>query len=177
MGVFDKYTSRLEDLDPIKFTGVVEKVQGLLVESLGPAAQVGELCQILVPRGRGVVWAEVVGLRGKTVQLMPYDEMEGIEIGNMVIGMGEVAPRAGLGEASWQDPGLHGQAHRREGRHRLRGMVLRPSTPPGRPEKAPHPGDHHHRDPLHRRSSHRGQGTAHGDLRGERHRQVHASWA
>ena len=89
MGVFDKYTSRLEDLDPIKFTGVVEKVQGLLVESVGPAAQVGELCQILVPRGRGVVWAEVVGLRGKTVQLMPYDEMEGIEIGNMVIGMGE----------------------------------------------------------------------------------------
>jgi len=89
MGVFDKYTARLEDLDPIKFTGVVERVQGLLVESLGPAAQVGELCQILVPRGRGVVWAEVVGLRGKTVQLMPYDEMEGIEIGNMVIGMGE----------------------------------------------------------------------------------------
>ncbi len=90
MGVFDKYTARLADLDPIKFTGVVEKVQGLLVESLGPAAQVGELCQILVPRGRGVVWAEVVGLRGKVVQLMPYDEMEGIEIGNMVIGMGEV---------------------------------------------------------------------------------------
>ncbi|MGO9412239.1 MAG: FliI/YscN family ATPase [Spirochaetia bacterium] len=89
MGVFDKYTARLEDLDPIKFTGAVERVQGLLVESLGPAAQVGELCQILVPRGRGVVWAEVVGLRGKTVQLMPYDEMEGIEIGNMVIGMGE----------------------------------------------------------------------------------------
>ncbi|HTP58122.1 MAG TPA: FliI/YscN family ATPase [Spirochaetia bacterium] len=89
MGVFDKYTARLEELDPIKFTGVVERVQGLLVESLGPAAQVGELCQILVPRGRGVVWAEVVGLRGKTVQLMPYDEMEGIEIGNIVIGMGE----------------------------------------------------------------------------------------
>jgi flagellum-specific ATP synthase len=89
MGVFDKYTARLQDLDPIKFTGVVERVQGLLVESLGPAAQVGELCQILVPRGRGVVWAEVVGLRGKAVQLMPYDEMEGIEIGNMVIGMGE----------------------------------------------------------------------------------------
>jgi flagellum-specific ATP synthase len=89
MGVFDKYTARLEDLDPIKFTGVIEKVQGLLVESLGPAAQVGELCQILVPRGRGIVRAEVVGLRGKTVQLMPYDEMEGIEIGNMVIGMGE----------------------------------------------------------------------------------------
>ena len=53
MGVFDKYTSVLEDLDPIKFTGVVERVQGLLIESTGPSAQVGELCQILVPKGRG----------------------------------------------------------------------------------------------------------------------------
>lgn len=87
--MFDKYASVLEQLDPIKFTGVVQRVQGLLVESSGPSAQVGELCQILVPRGRGTVWAEVVGLRGTTVQLMPYDEMEGIEIGNMVIAMGE----------------------------------------------------------------------------------------
>ena len=30
MGVFDKYTAVLEDLDPIKFTGVVQRVQGLL---------------------------------------------------------------------------------------------------------------------------------------------------
>jgi flagellum-specific ATP synthase len=89
MGVFDKYTVRLSDLDPIKFTGVVERVQGLLIESNGPAAVVGELCQILVPKGRGAVWAEVVGLRGKTAQLMPFDEMEGIEIGNLVVASGE----------------------------------------------------------------------------------------
>ena len=57
MGVFDKYTAVLENLDPIKFTGVVERVQGMLIESLGPSAQVGELCQILVPKGRGVVWS------------------------------------------------------------------------------------------------------------------------
>ena len=98
MGMFDKYAAVLEGLDPIKFTGEVQRVQGLLVEASGPSAQVGELCQILVPKGRGVVWAEVVGLRGSTVQLMPYDEMEGIEIGNLVIAMGEtlrvpVSPR------------------------------------------------------------------------------------
>jgi len=89
MAMFDKYAAVLEGLDPIKFTGLVERVQGLLVEASGPSAQVGELCQILVPKGRWVVWAEVVGLRGSTVQLMPYDEMEGIEIGNLVIAMGE----------------------------------------------------------------------------------------
>jgi len=90
VGMFDKYTTVLEKIETIKWTGVIERIQGLLVESHGPHAVVGELCQILVPKGRGTVWAEVVGLRGKTVQLMPYDEMEGIEVGNMVIAMGEI---------------------------------------------------------------------------------------
>jgi len=87
--LFQKYEKRLERLDPIKWTGRVKKIQGLLIESQGPHAVIGELCQILVPQGRGVVWAEVVGLRDNCVQLMPYDEMEGIEIGNVVIASGE----------------------------------------------------------------------------------------
>ncbi len=89
MGIFDKYTSQVERIDPIKYTGVVTKVQGLLVESRGPHAVVGELCQILVPKGRGIVWAEVVGLEEDRVKLMTYDEMEGIEVGCTVIAMGE----------------------------------------------------------------------------------------
>ena len=89
MGVFDKYESVLTGLDPIKYTGVVERVQGSLIESHGPSATVGELCQVLVPRGRGVVWAEVAGLRGRTVQLMPFDETEGIELGALVVATGE----------------------------------------------------------------------------------------
>jgi len=89
MGVFDKYTAVLKRIDPIKYTGTVEKVQGLLIESQGPVAVVGELCQIVVPKAGRVVWAEVVGLRGKTVQLMTYDEMEGIEVGCIVIATGE----------------------------------------------------------------------------------------
>src|SRR5512137_1382232 len=89
MGFFDKYESVVSGLDPIKYTGVVERVQGLLIESHGPTATVGELCQVLTPRGRGTIWAEVVGLRGRTVQLMPYDEMEGIEVGALVVATGE----------------------------------------------------------------------------------------
>jgi flagellum-specific ATP synthase len=88
MGVFDKYTTVLNRIDPIKYTGVIQKVQGLLIESLGPVAVVGELCQIIVPKAKRIVSAEVVGLRGKTVQLMPYDEMEGIEVGCVVVALG-----------------------------------------------------------------------------------------
>jgi flagellum-specific ATP synthase len=88
MSIFDKYTKVVEKMDPIKCTGVVERIRGLLIESNGPMAVVGELCQILIPKGSGMVWAEVVGLSGNTVQLMPYDEMEGIEVGCIVIAMG-----------------------------------------------------------------------------------------
>ena len=89
MELFDKYTATVKHTDPIKFTGVIEKVQGLILESRGPHAVVGELCQILVPKGRGAVWAEVVGFRQGAIQLMPYDDMAGIEPGCAVIATGE----------------------------------------------------------------------------------------
>ena len=90
MGIFDKYTSVLRRIDPIKFSGVVRKVQGLLIESVGPQAVVGELCQIVIPGSNRLIWAEVVGLKDEIVQLMPYDDFEGIEIGCPVTAMGEL---------------------------------------------------------------------------------------
>jgi flagellum-specific ATP synthase len=84
-----KYNMAIRATDPIKFKGKITKVQGLLIESLGPQAVVGELCQIEIPKGRGTVWAEVVGLREKYVQLMPFDDVEGIEVGCEVVALGE----------------------------------------------------------------------------------------
>jgi flagellum-specific ATP synthase len=90
VGIFEKYASVLGRIDPIKFSGQIQKVQGLLIESRGPQAVVGELCQILIPKQEKAVWAEVVGLNGELTQLMPFDEMEGIEIGCPVVAMGEM---------------------------------------------------------------------------------------
>ena len=87
--MFEKYNSLLEAIDPIKYTGVVQKVRGLLIESTGPQAVVGELCQIEIPKGNGIAWAEVVGFDDDIVQLMPYDSIEGIEPGCMITAMGE----------------------------------------------------------------------------------------
>jgi len=87
--MFEKYEAVLNGMDPIKYNGVVQKVQGLIIESLGPQVVVGELCQIFVPRGNGVVRAEVVGFHNEIVQLMPFDDMEGIEPGCTVVAMGE----------------------------------------------------------------------------------------
>ena len=86
---FDKYNLTVERTDPIKYTGAVNKVQGLLIESNGPQVVMGELCQILVPGNEQPIWAEVVGINEQTVQLMPYSDMAGIEIGCQVVAMGE----------------------------------------------------------------------------------------
>ncbi|WP_304223814.1 FliI/YscN family ATPase [Gracilinema caldarium] len=88
--ILTKYIEATDQIDPIKCVGHVTRVQGLLIESRGPQAIIGEVCRIYAPKGRGVIRAEVVGLRGETVQLMAYDETAGIEVGNRVVSTGEL---------------------------------------------------------------------------------------
>jgi flagellum-specific ATP synthase len=88
--VIEKYLTAVEHEDPIKCLGRVVKVQGLLIESRGPQAIIGEVCRISAPKGRGVVRAEVVGLREDTVQLMAFDDTAGIEVGCAVTATGEL---------------------------------------------------------------------------------------
>ena len=87
--VFEKYKTILEDTDPIKFTGKVTRVQGLLIESLGPRVVLGELCYIIINNSLPPIWAEVVSLKEDAIQLMAYDSFEGIEIGSIVVATGK----------------------------------------------------------------------------------------
>jgi flagellum-specific ATP synthase len=84
----EKYQALVDHTETIKQIGRVQLVEGLRIESLGPQARVGELCQIVIESSGKIVLAEVVGLRESVVQLAPYTETEGIEIGNPVIGLG-----------------------------------------------------------------------------------------
>jgi len=86
--IFEKYLECTDRTDPIKCVGKVVKVEGLLIESHGPQAIIGEICRIVVPKGRGSIKAEVVGLKYEIVQLMAYEETDGIEIGDRVIALG-----------------------------------------------------------------------------------------
>ena len=89
--IFEKYLETTDKIDPIKCVGHIVSVQGLLIESRGPQAIIGEICRIELndPQiGKKPVLAEVVGLRGEIVQLMAYDEIDGIEIGCRVIASG-----------------------------------------------------------------------------------------
>jgi len=77
--------------DWIGRTGRITRFIGLALESRGPDARVGELCEIR-PRTRGTTaLAEVVGFTEGHVLLMPYGELIGIEAGSEVVATGESA--------------------------------------------------------------------------------------
>lgn len=68
--------------------GRVVQLIGLVIESEGPAAAVGELCRIESGRNDEATLAEVVGFRNHHVLLMPLGQVRGIHAGNEVVAMG-----------------------------------------------------------------------------------------
>lgn len=85
---FDKY-ERLKDGTYFHKLGKVVNVVGLTIESAGPDARLGDLCEIF-PEGEGLkpVKAEVVGFKDKKTLLMPYESTEGIGLNCLVQNMG-----------------------------------------------------------------------------------------
>ena len=51
---------------------------GLVIDSIGPDAHLGELCELIPRDGREPVQAEVVGFRDDRILLMPYGNLQGI---------------------------------------------------------------------------------------------------
>jgi flagellum-specific ATP synthase len=90
IALLEKYLQTVEDEDPIKWMGRISRVQGILIESRGPSASIGEVCRIEVGKTGTEIAAEVVGLREETVQLMAYGETTGVEIGDRVVASGRV---------------------------------------------------------------------------------------
>jgi len=66
--------------------GKVAEVVGLVIESNGPQARIGDLCH--VEAGDGWIPAEVVGFRDERVLLMPLGELSGVRAGCLVEGTG-----------------------------------------------------------------------------------------
>ena len=84
-----KYAHQVSRLDTVRANGLVTQVIGLVVESTGPAAQVGEICEIRHgARSAPTVKAEVVGFKANRVLLMPLGEMAGIRPGSEVVATG-----------------------------------------------------------------------------------------
>ena len=69
--------------------GTIVKVVGLTIESLGPDAKLGDLCQIYTDQTRKeCIFAEVVGFRDNHLLLMPFESVDGIGAGCIVANTG-----------------------------------------------------------------------------------------
>jgi len=80
---FASVKAALERTNWIKVTGRVAEVVGLVIESNGPNARVGDIC-LIHTENDGVVQSEVVGFRGDRVLLMPLGELSGVRAGCLV---------------------------------------------------------------------------------------------
>lgn len=69
--------------DPIRPMGRVVKMVGMTIEIDGMAAPVGSLCRINTGRHSTGVLCEVVGFRGHTLVVMPYQEAAGVAPGQV----------------------------------------------------------------------------------------------
>jgi len=75
---------RIKQIDPWCYEGQVTQVVGTLVEAEVPGTAVGTICEVFPSRGRDSVLAEVVGFRGSSNLLMPFDDVVGITHGSRV---------------------------------------------------------------------------------------------
>ncbi len=86
---YDLYESRIDQINTIKQSGRVSQIIGLVIESIGPAVSIGDLCQIENPESGSKINAEVVGFRDNRILMMPLGPVSGITPGSIVVSTGE----------------------------------------------------------------------------------------
>lgn len=81
----DKYRKAADDTYFRKM-GKVLNIVGLTIESAGPEARLGDVCEIFPETGNNAdpIMAEVVGFKDKKTLLMPYGTVDGIGLGSSV---------------------------------------------------------------------------------------------
>jgi len=83
----DAYVAKLPGINPAPVLGHVVRVVGLLVESIGPKASVGEICEVRAHSGKPLP-LEVVGFRDGRLLSVPLGETAGIQPGQAIISRG-----------------------------------------------------------------------------------------
>ncbi len=81
----EKYFNKLNHSPAVLSVGRVTNVTGLVVESKGPVAKIGTVCDIFTKGDQKKVRAEVLGFKDSKVMLMPFEEIRGIGPGSRVV--------------------------------------------------------------------------------------------
>src|SRR6266849_5693991 len=78
------YFRLVSSVDPHVSMGTVTEMVGLLIESNGPAAAIGEYCEIQTSLGR-TVRVQVIGFRDGRLLSMPLEESSGLQLGDKIV--------------------------------------------------------------------------------------------
>lgn len=81
---FTPYFRLVSSVDPHVSMGTVTEMVGLLIESNGPAAAIGEFCEIQTSLGR-TVRVQVIGFRDGRLLSMPLEESSGLQLGDKIV--------------------------------------------------------------------------------------------
>ncbi|MBE7545428.1 MAG: FliI/YscN family ATPase [Bryobacteraceae bacterium] len=79
-----RYQKWLSEADSTQWTGTVTETIGLIVETRGPAAAVGDFCEILTRSGRRIR-TQVIGFREGRLLSMPLEETGGLQSGDKIV--------------------------------------------------------------------------------------------
>ncbi len=79
-----RYVVALSQTETVRATGSVEQVVGLLIESKGPPAGVGDFCEIRTRTGQ-CIRTQVIGFRDGRILSMPLEETSGLQPGDTLI--------------------------------------------------------------------------------------------
>lgn len=78
-----RYIRQANEIDPMRWTGIVRETIGLVVESEGPAAALGDFCEIVTSQGRRIR-TQVIGFKSGRVLSMPLEETSGLQLGDTI---------------------------------------------------------------------------------------------
>ncbi len=83
-----RFGEKLQTLDFPKYSGKITRIVGLTVESVGPDAFLGEVCEVDLDSKKAL--CEVVGFKDGRVLLMPLENISGAKHGTLVFGTGRL---------------------------------------------------------------------------------------
>ncbi len=88
MSLMTRVREAVRETATVRATGVVARAVGLLLESMGPPARIGEKCLIHAGQDRSPITCEVVGFTDERLLLMPFEEVLQIGAGSIVESLG-----------------------------------------------------------------------------------------
>ena len=78
------YVQQLDSIETMRRTGEVVELTGMLVVSRGPAAAIGDFCEIRTAGGNAIR-TQVIGFRDGHLLSMPLEEPEGVQLGDAML--------------------------------------------------------------------------------------------